>query len=81
MNLQLWQLGDVITGYFKNPNKAVVISNACISGVLAVNTAAMYIKSGQYDNVIVVGGDIVSRFVVSGFMSFLSLSSCTLQTF
>ncbi len=72
--VHLWQLGDIISEYFGNPNKAVVISNACISGVLAVNTAAMYINSGEYDNVIVVGGDIVSRFVVSGFMSFLSLS-------
>lgn len=70
----LWRLGQVIGEYFKNPNQVVVLSNACISGVLAVNTAAMSIESMQYDSVVVVGGDIVSRFVVSGFMSFLSLS-------
>jgi 3-oxoacyl-[acyl-carrier-protein] synthase-1 len=70
----LWRLGQVIGNYFENPNEVIVLSNACISGVLAINTAAMMIKSGMYENVIVCGGDIISEFVVSGFMSFLSLS-------
>ncbi len=70
----LWKLGQVIGNYFGNPIQVIVLSNACISGVLAINTAAMMINSGQYDNIVVAGGDIVSRFVVSGFMSFLSLS-------
>lgn len=70
----LWKLGEVIANFFGNPNKAITISNACISGVLAINTAAMYINSKMFDNVVVCGGDLVTRFVVSGFMSFLSLS-------
>jgi len=73
--VSLWKLGEVIASFFSNPNTPVVISNACISGVLAINTAAMLIDSQQYDDVVVTGGDIVSRFVVSGFMSFLSLST------
>ena len=77
----LWKLGDVIRNFFGNPNQTIVISNACISGVLAINTAAMYINSGLYDNVVVTGGDIVSRFVVSGFMSFLSLSPTACKPF
>ncbi|NQU34731.1 MAG: beta-ketoacyl synthase [Bacteroidetes bacterium] len=77
----LWKLGDVIRDFFENPNQTIVISNACISGVLAINTAAMYINSGLYDNVVVTGGDIVSRFVVSGFMSFLSLSPTACKPF
>lgn len=72
--VQLWQLGQILSGYFGNPNQTIVLSNACISGVLAINVAAMLINSGKFDDMIVVGGDIVSRFVVSGFMSFLSLS-------
>lgn len=79
--IHLWQTGKKIAHYFGNPNDAVVISNACISGVLAVNTAAMYIDSGKYDNVIVTGGDVVSRFVVSGFMSFMSLSPTACKPF
>ncbi len=70
----LWRMAEVISSFFGNPNKAICISNACISGVLALNTAAMYINADQYENIIVCGGDIISRFVVSGFMSFLSLS-------
>ena len=72
--LHLWKLGRVLAGYFGNPNEPVVLSNACISGVLAVNIAAGLIRQGKYDNMVVTGGDIVSRFVVSGFMSFMSLS-------
>ncbi|MCF6343021.1 MAG: beta-ACP synthase [Bacteroidales bacterium] len=76
-----WRLGEVIGHYFGNPNRVEVLSNACISGVVALNTAAMLIKNGKYDNVVVCGGDIVSRFVVSGFMSFLSLSPTACKPF
>jgi len=70
----LWKLGEVIADYFGNPNKVRVISNACISGVLAINDAAMLLQNSIYENAVVVGGDIVSKFVLSGFMSFHSLS-------
>lgn len=72
--VELWRLGQVISNYFNNPNQAIVVSNACISGLLALNVAADLIKNGIYDHAIVSGGDIVSGFVVSGFMSFMSLS-------
>lgn len=77
----LWKLGDEIQNFFGNPNKVVVISNACISGVLAINTAAMYINAGMFDNVIVTGGDLVTRFVLSGFMSFMALSPIACKPF
>jgi len=70
----LWRLGQVIGNYFQNPNQPVVLSNACISGVLAINIGTSLIKSGRFDHVVVTGGDIVSGFVASGFMSFMSLS-------
>jgi len=72
--VQLWRLGEIIAHYFNNPNQTIVLSNACISGVLALNIAATLISSSRYDHVVVTGGDIVSGFVVSGFMSFMSLS-------
>ena len=71
----------MIADYFKNPNEPVVLSNACISGVLAINLAAGLIQQGVYDHIIVTGGDIVSRFVVSGFMSFMSLSPTACKPF
>jgi len=77
----LWKLGEIIGKFFNNPNEVVVLSNACISGVLAINTAAMLINSNQFDNVIVTGGDLVSKFVISGFMSFLSLSPTACKPF
>jgi len=77
----LYGLGKIIGTYFGSTNEVLVLSNACISGVLALNTAAMLINSGKYDNVVVAGGDIITRFVVSGFMSFLSLSPSPCKPF
>ncbi len=77
----LWKLGEVIQKFFDNPNKVVVISNACISGVLAINTAAMYINAGMFDNIVVTGGDLVTKFVISGFMSLMALSPTTCKPF
>lgn len=71
----LWKLGEIVANYFHNPNKVRVISNACISGVLAINTAAALLQNGDFENAVVVGGDLVTKFVLSGFMSFHSLSS------
>jgi len=53
----------------------VVVSNACISGVLAIQTAALYIKHGFIDHAIVTGGDLFSKFTLSGFYSFKALSA------
>jgi 3-oxoacyl-[acyl-carrier-protein] synthase-1 len=77
----LWKMGEFIGQHFSNPNPVRVISNACISGVLAINTAAMILQGNEYDHAVVVGGDLVTRFVVSGFMSFLSLSPTPCKPF
>lgn len=73
--IYLSEMAKAIGGYFKNPNAPIVISNACISGVLGIVYAERLIKSGKYKNVIVSGGDLVTEFVVSGFQSFQSLSA------
>ncbi len=72
--LFLWKSADLIAGYFGLRKKPVVISNACISGVVALLMAQRMIRSGQCKQAIVVGADVVSNFIVSGFQSFLSLS-------
>jgi len=72
--LLLSEMANVIAGYFGMYNKPLVVSNACISGVLAIITAQRLIRSGKYDNVIVSGGDMVSAFTLSGFNSFKALS-------
>jgi len=72
--IHLWRMGDVISKFFGNPNKPIIICNACISGSVAIMTAARMIASGLYDHAIVTGGDAISEFVISGFQSFQALS-------
>lgn len=64
-----------------NPNDLIVISNACISGVIAINTAADYLRYSDFDNVIVIGIDVVSDFVLFGFQSLFALSDEPAQPF
>lgn len=71
----LWRLADEICRFFGIPNKPVFISNACISGVTAIITAAHFLQSGKYKNAIICGGDIISEFTPSGFQSFKAISS------
>lgn len=65
----------------KLKNQPIVISNACISGVLAINYAKDLIDIGMYDHVIVTGADIVSEFTVSGFQSFQAISQYPCRPF
>jgi 3-oxoacyl-[acyl-carrier-protein] synthase-1 len=52
-----------------------IISNACVSGVIAINTAADYVLAEKYQEVIVIGIDAVSEFVSFGFQSLFALSN------
>ncbi|HTO39091.1 MAG TPA: beta-ketoacyl synthase N-terminal-like domain-containing protein [Brumimicrobium sp.] len=56
-------------------NEAIVLSNACVSGIMAVSVAKRLIHTGLYKHCLVVGGDIFSRFVFSGFQSFQAVSN------
>lgn len=48
----------------------VVISQACISGVVALLYAQRLLQSGRYKHAIVTGADRFTRFVLNGFQSF-----------
>ena len=63
-----------MTDFFHNPNTAIVVSNACISGVCAQIQAMRELESGRFDYVVTVGADVQSAFIVSGFQSFKALS-------
>ena len=71
----LSELGNQIQQFFNFKNEAIVLSNACVSGVLAISVAKHLIQSEMYDEVIVVSGDLVSEFILSGFESFQAISS------
>ena len=77
----LWKTAEVIADYFKASNKPIIISNACISGVNALILGKRLIDEGSYYNAIITGADVLSKFVVSGFQSFLSLSPTLCRPF
>ncbi len=63
-----------IAAHFRFAHDPIVVSNACISGVLALLLAKRLLQSGQYENAVVAGADVISRFVLSGFGSFQAIS-------
>jgi len=71
----LSELGNQIQKFFNFKNEAIVLSNACVSGVLAVSVAKHIIQENLYDELIIVSGDLVSEFILSGFESFQAMSS------
>jgi 3-oxoacyl-[acyl-carrier-protein] synthase-1 len=79
--VQLWAAAREIVSFFKNPNTPVIVSQACISGVSAILVAKMYLESAKYKNVVVTGGDVLSKFIVSGFQSFKALSPSMCKPF
>ncbi|MEX2589943.1 MAG: beta-ketoacyl synthase N-terminal-like domain-containing protein [Chitinophagales bacterium] len=68
------KMAEFIAEYFKNPNKPWLISNACISGVLALQTAHQLLQNKQYEHAVVFGGDLVSHFTLSGFYALKAIS-------
>jgi 3-oxoacyl-[acyl-carrier-protein] synthase-1 len=74
-NISLYHSAKLVNTYFNNSNEPIIVSNACISGVLAIIIAKRLLESSQYKNAIVVGADTISQFVFSGFKSFQALGS------
>ena len=64
----------LVARYFGNPNMPITVSNACISGLCAQIEAFRCLRSGQYDTAVVIGSDVLSPFIVSGFQSLKALS-------
>jgi 3-oxoacyl-[acyl-carrier-protein] synthase-1 len=71
----LWHTARRLQQYFNFSQKPYVVSNACISGLLALTMGARMVRNGRYDQVVVTGVDIVTEFVLSGFNSFRSLET------
>jgi len=70
-----------LTDRFLLVNQPVVISNACISGVVAINAGANFVRAGLYDHAIVIGCDLISDFVLIGFQSLFAVSEKPCQPF
>ncbi len=71
----LSELGKIIQNFFGFKNEPIVLSNACVSGVLAISVAKRFISEGKYNHVFITSGDLVTKFILSGFNSFQALSA------
>ena len=71
----------LVADHFQFINQPVIISNACISGMLAMLTGMRLIQSGQYEHAVVAGADVISKFVLSGFQSFQAVSQLPCKPF
>jgi 3-oxoacyl-(acyl-carrier-protein) synthase len=70
----LWQSAQRIAGYFGMKNTPLVVSNACVSGVSAVELGARLLREGWYETIVITGADELTAFTVAGFHAFKSIS-------
>lgn len=78
----LSEMAHEIQQYFGLVNQLITISNACISGALALSVARQLLQSSDaYEHVLVVGGDEISKFIVSGFEAFQALDDSRCRPF
>jgi 3-oxoacyl-[acyl-carrier-protein] synthase-1 len=73
--VSLFTAAKNIAASFGAVNKPVVVSNACISGVLSVIIAKRLLQSGKYKHAVITGADLLSRFIISGFQSLHAMSA------
>lgn len=71
----LSNLAQKLADFFGFKSKPIVVSNACVSGVMAISVAKNMIQAGKYKDAFVVAGDEISEFVISGFNSFQAIGS------
>jgi len=64
----------LVADHFGFCNTPIIISNACISGVMGIIIGARLLRTGQYENAMIAGADLISSFILSGFESFQALS-------
>jgi len=74
-SVYLSNLAQKIADFFGFKTKPIVISNACVSGVMAISVAKNMILAGKYKDAFVIAGDEISEFVISGFNSFQAIGT------
>ncbi|MES1226940.1 MAG: beta-ketoacyl synthase N-terminal-like domain-containing protein, partial [Bacteroidota bacterium] len=73
--VSLWNSAKIVAGHFNFISKPIVISHACISGLVAIITGMRLLQSGEYDHAVVTGADVITKFILSGFQSFQAISA------
>lgn len=71
----LFETANHIKNYFGFSRKPIVVSNACVSGVMALSIAKRFIQMNQAKDAYVVAVDELLPFIISGFQSFQAMSN------
>ncbi len=71
----LSKMAQKLADFFGFKTKPIVVSNACVSGVMAIAVAKNMILAGKYKDAFVIAGDEISEFVISGFNSFQAIGT------
>ncbi|HEX8546897.1 MAG TPA: beta-ketoacyl-[acyl-carrier-protein] synthase family protein [Cytophagaceae bacterium] len=79
--IHLWRMAEVVADFFGCGNVPLIVSNACISGSMAIITANRLLKAGRYKNIVIAGGDIISKFTIAGFQAFKAMSASPCKPF
>ena len=72
---QLYHLSTFLKEKYNLAHTPTIISSACVSGLLGVINAARLIQAGVAKHVVVIGADLVTRFTLSGFISFYATAT------
>jgi 3-oxoacyl-(acyl-carrier-protein) synthase len=73
--VHLSKLAQKIADFFGFKVRPIVVSNACVSGVMAIAVAKNMIQAGKYKDAFVIAGDEITEFVISGFNSFQAIGT------
>ncbi|MBW3522056.1 beta-ketoacyl synthase N-terminal-like domain-containing protein [Chryseobacterium sp. NKUCC03_KSP] len=74
-SVYLSNLAQKLADFYGFKTKPIVVSNACVSGVMAISVAKNIIQAGKHKDAFVIAGDEISEFVISGFNSFQAIGS------
>src|SRR5690554_3428846 len=70
----LGKLAQKLADFFGFTTPPIIVSNACVSGVLALSVAKRMLQFSDHEEAFVIAGDEISEFVISGFNSFQAMS-------
>lgn len=73
-NAYLHTSAQKIADHFGFCQPPVVVSNACVSGIMAIHIAKALIQMRKYKDAYVIAADEVTPFIVSGFNAFQAMS-------
>ncbi len=78
---QPWQIADYLTTRLGLQSAGIMVSAACASSLISVIQGVMAIGDGSCDHALIVGVDLLSDFVVTGFSSLKALSPTCARPF